>query len=410
MTKVRLVLVRKILLASFLSAAIFIGGYFLGVSGFQVKLDKAKNIKIERTLPPAKAGLDFSLFWKVWDNLESQYFDKSKINRTDMVYGAIRGMVAALKDPYTVFLSPLENKVVQEDLSGSFEGVGIQIGFKGSQLAVIAPLPGSPAEKAGIKAGDFIVGIKDEAKGVDRGTVGLGLPEAVEIIRGKAGTKVTLLLTREGEEKPLLTEIVRAKLDVPSVILTFVGKEKKTAQLKVLKFNGDTLAEWDKEVAKAVKAGNPDGVILDLRNNPGGYMDGAVEIAAEFLPDNSLVVIEERAGGQRKEYHTERVGKLTEIPLVILVNEGSASAAEILAGALRDVRKVKIVGEKTFGKGTIQEPLQLNGGSGLHLTVAKWLTPNGTWVNEAGLEPDVKIKDDEKTNEDEQLQEALKLF
>lgn len=410
MAKVNLSTVRKIIASVFLAVALFSSGYFLGTSGFKAKVNKAKNIQIVRELPPDKHNIDFSLFWKVWDILEAQYFDKSKINRTEMIYGAIEGLVAALKDPYTVFLPPKENKVVQEDLSGSFEGIGIQIGFRGSQLAVIAPLPGSPAEKAGLKAGDFIIAIKDEAKGIDRGTVGMSLPEAVEAIRGKAGSKVTLLLTREGENTPLAKEVVRAKLNVPSVIVTLEGDEKQIAHVKLLKFNGDTLKEWNKELGQVFAKENLSGMVLDLRNNPGGYMEGAVDIAAEFLPVGSLVILEERTAVAKKEYRTQRAGKLTKIPLVVLVNEGSASAAEILAGALRDLNRAKLVGEKTFGKGSIQEPLELEGGSGLHITVAKWLTPNGIWVNGEGLEPDVKIADDEKTVDDEQLQEALKFL
>lgn len=390
-----------------MAAAVFSLGYFLGTSGFKAKVDKVKNIQIVRELPPDKHDIDFSLFWKVWDILEAQYFDKAKINRTEMVYGAIEGLVSALKDPYTVFLAPKENKVVREDLSGSFEGIGIQIGFRGSQLAVIAPLPGSPAEKIGIKAGDFIIGIKDETKGIDRGTVGMSLPEAVEAIRGKAGSKVTLLLTREGEDAPLAKEVVRQKLNVPSVIVALEGQ---VAHIKLLKFNGDTLGEWNKELGKILGKNSISGVVLDLRNNPGGYMEGAVDIASEFLPAGTLVILEERAGVARKEYRTQKTGRLIKTPLVVLVNEGSASAAEILAGALRDFGRAKLVGEKTFGKGSIQEPLELEGGSGLHITVAKWLTPNGIWVNGEGLEPDVKIKDDEKTNQDEQLQEALKFL
>lgn len=382
----------------------------MGAAGFKAKVDNLQKIKIVRELPPDKANVDFSLFWEVWDILESQYHEKSRINRVEMVYGAISGMVSALKDPYTIFLPPQENKVIQEDLSGSFEGVGIQIGFKGSQLAVITPLPGSPAERAGIKAGDFIVGIKDEEKKIDQGTVGMNLSEAVKLIRGRAGSKVTLLLTRQGVDKPLAVEVVRAKMEVPSVILTFEGKAKKIANLKVLKFNGDTLGQWNTKVAEIIRKSDVSGVILDLRNNPGGYLESSVDLAAEFLASGSLVVVEERAGGFKKEYKTTRVGKLTQIPLVVLINEGSASAAEILAGALKDAKRATLIGKKTFGKGSIQEPIQLRGGSGLHLTVARWLTPSGFWVNEKGLEPDVKIEDNEKTEEDEQLQEALKLL
>ena len=410
MIKISFLKLRKLLLFTFVIAFTFALGYVLGNEGFKVRLESVKNIKITRELPAGKENIDFSLFWKVWDTLESQYFDKSKINRTDMVYGAIGGMVSALGDPYTVFLPPGENKVVQEDLSGSFEGVGIQIGFKGSQLAVIAPLPDSPAEKAGIKAGDFIIGIKDEGKKIETGTIGISLPEAVKMIRGKAGTKVTLILTRDEVKTPLSIEVERKMLDVPSVILSYSGKDNTVAHLRILKFGGETAAQWNEKVDGIVKNKNIKGIVLDLRNNPGGYLEGAVDIYGEFVKTGSVGVIEERSDGNKKEYQTERIGRLISIPLVVLVNGGSASASEILAGALSDADRAELVGEKTFGKGSIQEPIQINGGSGLHMTIAKWLTPKGTWVNEKGLEPDFKIEDDEKTTEDEQLQEAIDIL
>jgi len=410
MIKISFFRLRKLLLFTFVIAFTFAFGFVLGNEGFKVRLESVKNIEITRELPPNKENVDFSLFWKVWDTLESQYFDKSKINRTDMVYGAIGGMVSALGDPYTVFLPPGENKVVQEDLSGSFEGVGIQIGFKGSQLAVIAPLPDSPAEKAGIKAGDFIIGIKDEGKKIEVGTIGITLPEAVKMIRGKAGTKVTLILTRDEVKTPLSIEVERKMLNVPSVILSYAGKDNTVAHLRISKFGGETAAQWNEKVDEIVKNKNIKGIVLDLRNNPGGYLEGAVDIYGEFVKTGSVGVIEERSDGNKKEYKTERIGRLMTMPLVVLVNGGSASGSEILAGALADANRAKLIGEKTFGKGSIQEPIQINGGSGLHITVAKWLTPNGTWINGTGLEPDVKISDDEKTTEDEQVQDAVEFL
>ena len=395
---------------------VFAGGYLLGIKGYRAQIDAAKKIQIVRLTPPDKSDLDFSFFWKVWDSLTAKYFDKEKIDQRAMMYGAISGMVSALGDPYTVFLPPGDNKVMNEDLSGSFEGIGIQIGFKGSQLAVIAPLPDSPAQKAGLKAGDFIVGIKDEVNNVDRGTAGISLPEAVKLIRGKAGTKVALILTREGLTEPFTVEIERAKLEVPSVLLSFVGKDKTIAHLQLLKFGGDTSAQWEEKVSEILNNKDTKGVILDLRNNPGGYLEGAVETAGEFLPVGTLAVIEQGADGVKKEYKTQRTGRLVKIPLVVLVNGGSASAAEILTGALKDNQRAKIVGEKTFGKGSIQEPMDFENGSGLHITIAKWLTPAGVWVNDkgpasqGGLDPDVKIVLDDKTKDDTQLQAALSIF
>lgn len=376
------------------------------------------QVKIERKLPAGREQVDFNLFWEVWDRLEAGYFDKGKLDPAQMVYGAIRGMVASLGDPYTVFLPPAEQKRTLEDLGGEFEGVGIQIGFKGSQLAVIAPLEGTPAEKAGVRAGDFIVGIKDEAKGIDMGTVGITLPDAVEAIRGPAGTAVTLVVTRQGAEEPLELEVVRARIEVPSVELSFVGSEtssgRQVAHLRLLRFGEQTNGEWGKAILN-VKAhfskendSSSKGLILDLRNNPGGFLQGAVFIVSEFIP-RGVVVIQEDGRGNRQELTVSGRPRLSDVPLVVLVNGGSASASEIVAGALRDHGRAKVVGEATFGKGTIQEAQELDS-SGLHITTQRWLTPKGVWVNEEGLKPDVQAEDDPETEEDEQLEAAVQLL
>lgn len=410
--------VRKTLLYSIGIGIIFVSGYTLGTNGFKIETASFPKVTISRTIPEDRRDVDFSLFWKIWDTIDKSYYDSSKIVPQKMVYGAISGMVSALGDPYTSFLAPEENKVVEEDLSGSFEGVGIQIGFKGKQLAVIAPLPGSPAEKAGVKAGDFIIGIKDVTKNIETTTNGINLNDAVKIIRGKKGTTVTLYLTRDDSNETITKDIQREALDVPSVVTTFVDPPAgeagngKVAHIKLLKFGADTDTEWQKAVTE-VNAKNAnaklEGIVLDLRNNPGGYLQGSVDIAGEFLKLGSVVVIEDK-GESKNEFKTDRSGKFGKFKTVILINGGSASASEILAGALSEQLGIKLVGEKSFGKGTIQEPLQLEKGSSLHITIAKWLTPKGNWVHEKGLTPDVEIKDNEETEEDEQLQEAIKLL
>lgn len=405
--KANFIAVRKFIVIFLLIFVSFAGGYFLGVKGFKAQFKSFSDITVSRETPLNK-NVNFSLFWQVWDILGNKYFDKTKLNAENMVYGAISGMVAAAGDPYTMFLPPTENKVVDEDLSGSFEGVGIEIGYRSTQLAVISPLAGSPAEKAGVKPGDYIVHIKDDDKKLDLSTSGMTLPDAVKAIRGKAGTKVTLTLVRDNVEKPIEAEITRAKLDVPSVTTKFVGKDKSIVHIRINKFTGDTVREWNSAVSEFLKNPEAKSIILDLRSDPGGYMQAAVDIASDFIPTGKVVVIEERGDGGRIEYKVERYGKLLKVPVIVLVNGGSASASEILAGALRDQRDIKLIGEKSFGKGTIQEPVEISGGSGLHVTVAKWLTPNGTWVHEKGLTPDTEVKDDEKTADiDEQLQKAI---
>ena len=308
--KVNFSFVRKTILITLFVGIIFSSGYIFGLNGFKLETGGFPKIKISREIPNNHEDVDFALFWRVWDTLDSSYYDKSKINVSKMVYGAISGMVASLGDPYTAFLPPEENKVVEEDLSGSFEGVGIQIGFKGKNLAVIAPLPGSPAEKAGIKAGDFIVGIKDEVKKIDTGTSGITLSDAVKIIRGKANTKVTLLLLRDVSNEPITVTVERAKLDVPSVAVSFV-ENGTIVHIKLLKFGADTDTEWNKAVQEVINH-KPTviGIILDLRNNPGGYLQGSVDIAGEFLDKGSVVVIEDR-GVLKNDFKTDRIGSFT---------------------------------------------------------------------------------------------------
>ncbi len=409
--KVRFDSVRRALIFVVLGVFLFGSGYYFGFKGFIATTSKYPIVHISRINPSEQKELDFSLFWKIWDTMHTKYYDESKVVDAEMVYGAIRGMVAAVGDPYTVFLPPRQNKMVEEDLKGSFEGVGIQIGFKKGQLAVIAPLPGSPAEKAGVLPGDYIVEIKDVLKGIDIGTSNISLEEAVEAIRGRADTSVILTLIRDEVGKPIITEIKRSEIDVPSVSLSYVGEgNKDIAHVKVSKFAAETQVEWDEAVVELVS--NPDlkALIVDLRNNPGGYLQGAVDLASDFLSTGDVVVKEEGGSIASQEYKVEKLGRLKQVKLIVLVNEGSASASEIFAGAMRDHNRAKLVGDTTFGKGTIQEPEQVDGGAGLHITVAKWLTPNGIWVHDTGLEPDAVVENLVDTEEDEQLLKAIELI
>jgi carboxyl-terminal processing protease len=398
--------IRFIALSLIALILVFMAGYWSGGRNLSLGSESGK-VTINRQEPQDKSDVDFALFWQVWDKIESSYFDKSKIDHKKMVYGAIQGMVSSLGDPYTIFLPPDDQKRTQEDLGGAFEGVGIQIGYQGTQLAVIAPLDGSPAQKAGVKAGDYIIGIKDKAKNLEVGTTGLSLPNAVDHIRGTAGTDITLVLTRSGVDKPFEVTMTRQKIDVPSVILTF--ESGNTAHLKLLKFGDKSQDEWNVAVNKIIAQGSKT-MILDLRNNPGGYLNDAVSFASDFLKPGQVIVIQEDGHGNRNPLKATGNPRLSDIKLVVLVNKGSASASEIVAGALKDNAHGKIVGDKSFGKGTVQESQQLEQ-AGLHITTARWLTPNGTWVHGSGLTPDVEISDDPSTqNIDEQLQKALELL
>ncbi len=386
---------------------VFGTGYFLGIRNFYINLYGYPSVNIERQVPEKHKELDFNLFWLVWDKLQTKYYDQDKLIPAKMVYGAIRGMVSSIDDPYTVFLPPTENKIVQDDLKGSFDGVGIQLGYRNDWLTVIAPVKDSPAEKKGVKAGDVVFSIIDPVKNIKiENTQGITIQEAVSAIRGPKGTAVTLTIVREGTDKPFDVELVRDTLDIPSVSLEFVGEDSKTAHLIVAKFSEETKTEWDTAVLNLLTR-DFNGIILDLRNNPGGYMTSAVDLGTDFMNIGDVVVIEQSGNGKR-EYKIENMGRLKNRKVVILVNEGSASASEILAGAMRDNNGTKLIGKKTFGKGTIQEPEELDGGVGLHITIAKWLTPDGYWVNEKGLIPDIEIEDDVNTDNDEQLDAAIK--
>ena len=326
-----------------------------------------------------------------------------------MVYGAIKGMVASVGDPYTVFLPPVENKIVDDDLKGSFDGVGIQIGYQKEWLTVIAPVPGSPADKKGVKAGDIIYSIRDVGKNINiQNTQGLSVQEAVSTIRGAKGSSVILTLVREGVDKPFEIELVRDTLDVPSVVLKYVGTDKNIAHITLSKFAAETQSEWDKVITNLLTS-DFSGIILDLRNNPGGYMKGAIDLGADFIDEGKVVVIEESAE-EKREFKVDKMGRLKNQKLVVLINKGSASASEILAGALRDNNKIPLIGDTSFGKGTIQEPEDMENGVGLHITIAKWLTPSGYWVNEKGLVPDYQVSDDADTPDDEQLNQAVKVL
>lgn len=359
----------------------------------------------------SESSVDFSQFWEVWNRLESFYVDPEKLDAKKMVYGAIQGMTSALGDPYTIYLPPEEQKRSVEDLQGAFDGVGIQLGYKNQTLAVIAPLKGHSAEKAGVQAGDFILRIKDEKKNVDKETTGISLPEAVNLIRGPKGTYVKLTFLREGG-KPEEKELMRDTIVVPSVELKYVEKNgKHIAHIVLSRFGERTDGEWKKTVDDILtQKKKVAGVIVDVRNNPGGYLQGAIDIASEFIPNGPIVTQQGRV--EKQTYTVSRRGRLTEMPVIVLANKGSASASEIVAGALRDRREAKVVGENTFGKGTVQDAQNdLPDGAGLHITIAKWLLPSGNWIHEKGLSPDIEIVDDQNTPDvDEAVQKAAEML
>jgi carboxyl-terminal processing protease len=387
--------------------AFFAIGFVVGQKKIDVTTRNfTPNITVENKLPLENQNVDFSLFWQVFETLPKTYLDKTAVNGEEMLYGAISGMVRSLGDPYTAFLDPSQNAAIKDELAGSYEGVGIQIGFNSeNRLVVIAPLRGTPAERVGVRAKDLILKIGD------KDTFDITLPEAVELIRGRAGTFVSLTLQREGAADSYSVDIERAEISVKSVELEYrdVGG-KKIGVIKVSRFGENTDSEWD-DAVNQVQLDGADAVVVDMRNNPGGLLTSAVHLSSEFV--SGTVVMQEFSDGSRKSLEADHRGELLDIPLVVLVNSGSASASEIFAGAIKDYNRGQIVGELTFGKGTVQDALEFPGGSGLHVTVAKWLTPKGSSIHGEGISPSIEVSisdEDIEQERDPQLERALELL
>lgn len=377
-------------------------------SGYKIGEFKSRFSSSQPTVYSQQPKVNFDLFWETWNKLQERYVDQKKIDPKKMYLGAIKGMVASVEDPYTFFLTPEENKQTKDDLGGKFEGIGAQLGLKDNRIIIIAPLKKSPAEVSGIKPGDYINKVDDVS------IINWTLSQTVSKIRGPKNTKVKLTLERNGKEIEVV--IVRQQIIVSSVEVSY---EKNIAILKVNQFGDNTNDEWNKAV-KDIKNKwsnkQVNGMVLDLRDNPGGYLESSVYLASEFLPLGKLIVKQEATLYGDKEYRVSKIGLLMEIPMIVLINKGSASASEILAGALRDHERAQLVGEKSFGKGSVQEALDLSEGAGLHVTVAKWVLPNGDWINSKGIEPKIKVVNEIKdgntiTKEtDKQLEKAIELL
>lgn len=347
--------------------------------------------------------VDFDLFWNVWDTLKKEYVDQNKLNEKEMFYGAIKGMVASVGDPYTVFMDPKLANRFADDLAGTFDGIGAEIAVKNDILIIVAPLAGSPAEKSGLKAGDKIYAIYGTS------TAGISVEEAVSIIRGPKGTSVTLTIFREGWEKPKDIIVVRDKIVVKSIKTEM--RQDDIFVINIANFNDDTAYLFNKAVNEAIK-NNPKGIILDLRNNPGGYLETAIDVASAWVEDG-IVVTEKFSDDNKNEFLARGRARLKDFKTVVLVNQGSASASEIVAGALKDMGRATLVGMKTYGKGSVQTLDEFSDGSTIKITVAKWFTPNGYNINEQGINPDVEVdlkQEDYDQNKDPQLEKAVEIL
>ncbi len=349
-------------------------------------------------------AVDFSLFWDAWRVLKDKYVEAEKINNQDLVYGAISGLLGTLKDPNSVFLPPNDAKKFGEDISGEFSGIGAEIGIKNDQLSIIAPLKNTPAERAGLRSGDKILKINQTS------TADLIIDEAVKLIRGKKETTVVLTILRDDWDKPQEIPIVRDIIQIPTIDWKML--EGNTAYIQLYNFYEKAPFLFYQTAVNLIFK-NPEGLILDLRNNPGGYLDAAVNLAGWFLEPGTLVVSEEFRSGEKQVFKAYGSGLFKNLPMVILVNEGSASASEILAGTLRDNRSIKLIGKKTFGKGTVQELAPLKDNSVIKITIAHWRLPGGQLIEKNGLEPDYEVNltdEDIKTEKDPQLDKAIELL
>ncbi|MBI4359178.1 MAG: S41 family peptidase [Candidatus Nealsonbacteria bacterium] len=377
-------------------------GFYLGQKDAEKKI--INKIFTQGANDPAAKSLDFTLFWNSWQALKEKFIDQNRFDNQKMLYGAIAGMVRSLDDPYTIFMDPEESKKFLEDVSGKFEGVGMELGQKKGQLQVISPLEGTPAQRAGLRAGDKIVKIDDVF------TTDMTIDDAVSKIRGKKGTSVVLVIFREGWNNTKEFKLIRDVIEVPS--LKWEVMDNDVAYIKLYQFSEKASADFRKTTLEILRTPSQR-IVLDLRNNPGGYLEVARDIASFFLEKDSVVAIEDFGGKQEpKKYLALGNDVFSQLPLVVLINQGSASAAEILAGALRDNRQIKLVGETSFGKGSVQELENLTGGSTLKITVAKWLTPKGQSISDHGLTPDVKIEitdEDYQKEKDPQLDKALEI-
>jgi carboxyl-terminal processing protease len=389
-----------ILLAFVVVGGAFRIGYMSGEKGLTFSPKNFKVINRE----DAPVDVDYNLLWQALKIVQDKYIDSENIDPQKVLYGAIQGAISAAGDEYTQFFDPKTLAEFKSDLQGSFSGIGAEIVQKDGSIMVVAPLEGSPAERAGILAKDYIVKINGES------TDAMGSDVAASKIRGPEGSQVIVTIYREGKPDTFDLTITREKIEVKSVKLEYKDVNgKKVAIIKISKFGDDTVELFNLAADDIVK-NNPVAVIVDQRNNPGGYLDSSVEVASQWLESGKLVVSEDHSEKDIVTYNSLGYNKLGKFKTIVLINGGSASAAEILAGALKDNGKAILLGETSFGKGSVQELVPLGKDSAVKVTIAKWITPGGKNLNKEGLEPDIKVlltTEDAEAKRDPQMDKAL---
>jgi carboxyl-terminal processing protease len=395
--------IKSTLIIFFLVLVFFVLGIYLG---FQNQSEISKVVGVSNKEIPSIIQIDFSPFWKTWNTIDEKFPDAKKVTDQERVYGAISGLVGSLNDPYSEFFNPEETKSFEEDIAGSFSGIGVEVGIKDKILTVIAPLKDTPGYKAGLKAGDKILKIDNTV------TTDISVEEAVRLIHGDKGTIVTLTIFREGEKDSREVKIVRDVINVPIVETKLRPDGVFVITLNSFSANS---AELFQNALKEFVNTKTDKLVLDLRGNPGGYLDSAVSMASWFLPSGKTVVTENYNNNKKaKIYRSEGYNVFTSgLKFAILIDKGSASASEILAGAMQDYGIAKLVGEQSYGKGSVQEVVNITPDTILKITIAKWLTPKGTSISEKGLTPDYKVEITQKdidAKKDPQMDKAVELL
>ena len=380
-------------------------GWQLG-SNFQEQRQLQEEISQETgsgDLTDPATQVNLNLLWKVWDLLLDNYIDPSALNTDKMLYGAISGLVEGIGDPYSMFMTPKENTDFRESLDGILQGIGAELMQREGSIVIVAPLRGSPAEKAGLQPGDIILSVNGESPGNS-------LTDAVKKIRGPKGSQVTLLIAREGTPEPFEVTITRDEITVPSVESAIRETDEGSVLVITVNQFGDQTVTEVESMLNDYDDGNLLGIIIDVRYNGGGYLDRAVELVSLFLAEGKVVSVERRDGDAVEHFASGRPVD-TDTPIVVLINEGTASASEIFAGALQDHDRATIIGKQSFGKGTVQEIYDLQDGASVRITVAHWITPGGRNLSKEGVTPDIEVKrapDDAEEGADPQMDAAIK--
>lgn len=349
---------------------------------------------------------DFAPFWKAWNTINEKYPGADKTSDQTRIYGAISGLIGSLNDPYSMFFSPDEAKSFQEEISGNFSGIGMEVGMKNKILTVIAPLKDTPAFKAGIKSGDKVLKIDKTI------TTGLTVDKAVKLMRGDKGTSVTLTILHEGDTEPVEIKIVRDTINIPTLDTELRKDGIFVVKLYTFSANSSNLF---RNAMKEFVLSKSDKLVLDLRGNPGGYLDASVDMASWFLPEGKIVITEDYGTNKDPKIYRSKGYNIfnDKLKFAILIDGGSASASEILAGAMRDHQKAKLVGTQSYGKGSVQEVVNVTDDTILKITVAKWLTPNGDTIAEIGLTPDYVVeftRENFEKKQDPQMDKAVELL